>query len=33
MKIARNEYRLVVCKAKNDAYTENIKGVYENYMS
>jgi len=33
MKIARSEYRLDVYRAKNGAYTENIKDVYVNYMS
>jgi hypothetical protein len=33
MKIARNEYRLDVRRAKKRANTESIKGVYGSYMS
>jgi hypothetical protein len=33
MKIARNEYRLDVRRAKKSAKSESIKGVYESYMS
>jgi hypothetical protein len=33
MKIERNDYRQNGRRAKNGAYIENIKVVYENYMS